>query len=73
MAPILMRLICIYFHIFIGYLDFSSRLTYRDRFWWCNGYHEPLVLQQVGLVSVIADQILERIELSTADVKVTTN
>lgn len=57
--------------LIITYLFLSSisrTLIYRLRrgHW----HYEPLVLQEVGLVRVVADQILQGVELATPDVEV---
>ncbi len=38
-----------------------------------NWHYQPLVFKQVGLVGVVADQILQGVELATADVKIATD
>ena len=53
-------------HLFLSFI--SRTLIYRLRrgHW----HYEPLVLQEVGLVRVVADQILQGVELATPDVEV---
>ena len=49
----------------------SVKIWYRLGWWYW--HNESLVLEQVRLVGVVADQILQGIELTTADVEVAAN